>query len=162
MMIILNFEFLVLNYFFLATEPHGITRTEVLGCLEAINRGSRHTAQGVKDRKPESSEAMKLGWQIGYMAEDARHTMLEVIDNFEFLVLNYFLDTDHHGYTRFIVCCMWFVGQGSVSLYSFLQVIFYRCDSINPDKTALKQPSQLLTFLFINSYKMIPPDLHKT
>ena len=38
---------------------------------------------------------MKLGWQIGYMAEDARHTMLEVIDNFEFLVLNYYLDTDH-------------------------------------------------------------------
>ena len=51
--------------------------------------------QGVKARKPESSEAMKLGWQIGYMAEDARHTMLVVIDNFEFLVLNYYLDTDH-------------------------------------------------------------------
>ena len=35
-----------------------------------------------------------------------------IIMNFEFLGLNYFLDADQHEYTRFIVCCMWFVGEG--------------------------------------------------
>ena len=59
-----------------------------------------------------------------------------IIPNFGLLVLNYFWTpqyhppkankfigatgrADFHGYTRFVVNCMWFVGQGSASLYSF-------------------------------------------
>jgi len=119
----LNFEFLVLNYFL-----DTLVKSAALVFCEELNPDEiRATKISSRLNRRRVSKRAHLTGQVGQAGQ-----------------------ADHHGYTQIIVCCMRFVGQGSVSLYSFLQVIFYRCDSIIPDKTAFKQPSQLLTFLFVN------------